>query len=395
MWHWEQGRLAYFQHDALRAIARLAVSGDLRQTNREVFRSETGLEFPPHDASYAPWRNYSRIFKLCLVVSEVDGQAMPTDIAKILAQPGMVTCDEYIHFLVLTTTHPSPAFKNWNTTGAIKYPLAFSLKYILAKTAIYGPGDVNIDEIIGAFCVTGFDGTEDDTDFIRVVKNNQNYVDAARQLAHNVHRQARESIKFLCQISYLHSRRSNVVCALAAQDAMVIFEEIEPVLGDRVPDGNQEIQRLAAYFRDGTSLDIFDYPATTQPIEIEGGFLEGGKVKKSHIVRERNSQLRNLYFRERKTSLCDACQIDTRIKYPWTQGVLDVHHILPLSSGTRVESKTGTILDDLIAICPTCHRAIHRYYDAHLRNANQLDFADKNEAQRLYQEAKAQIIKRR
>ena len=395
MWHWEQGRMAYFQYDALRAISRLAVSDDLRQTGRDVFRGETGLEFPPHDASYAPWRNYARIFKLCLVVSDVDGEAMPTDVAKILAQPGKVTCDEYIHFLALTTTHPSPALKNWNTTGAIKYPLAFSLKYILAKTIVCGTSEVNIDEIIGAFCVTGFDGTEDDTCFINIVQNNQNYVNAAQQLSPYVRRQSRESIKFLCQISYLHSRRSNVICALDAQDANDVFGEIEPIPGDHLPDGDQEIQRLAAYFQDGSSLDIFDYPATTQSIELEGGFVEGGKVKKSHMVIERNSRLRDLYFRERRTTLCDACQIDTHSKYPWTPRVLDVHHILPLSSGTRVESRSGTVLDDLIAICPTCHRAIHRYYDTHLKNANQLDFADKNEAQRLYQEAKSQIIVRR
>lgn len=391
MWHWEQGRMAYFQYDALRAIAGLAVSNDLRKTESELFRNETGLEFLPNDDSYAPWRNYARIFKLGLIVSEIDGQAMPTDVARVLAQPGATTCDEYVHFLASITTHPSPALSNWDSTGPVTYPLAFSLKYILAKTAIEDVCEINIDEIIGAFYINQSDGTEDDAEFISIVNNNQAYVNAVKQLSHYVHRQARESIKFLCQISYLHSRGSKIVCALSAQDAEDVFSAIEPIQGERLPDGNLEIQRLAKYFRDGSSLDIFDYPSTTQSIELEGGFVEGSKVKRSHIVIERNSRLRDLYFRERKTAMCDACRVDTHSKYPWTPRVLDVHHILPLSSGTRVESRSGTILDDLIAICPTCHRAVHRYYDAHLKRTRQLDFTDKGEASRLYQEAKSKI----
>ena len=72
-------------------------------------------------------------------------------------------------------------------------------------------------------------------------------------------------------------------------------------------------------------------------------------------------------------------------------GVLDLHHALPLSSGTRVASQNGTLLDDLIAICPTCHRAVHRYYDKHLRKANRQDFTDRAEATKVYEDAKARI----
>ena len=47
MWHWEQGRMAYFQFDVVRLIARYSIDHDLRNTPKEQIRSETGLEFRP------------------------------------------------------------------------------------------------------------------------------------------------------------------------------------------------------------------------------------------------------------------------------------------------------------------------------------------------------------
>ena len=82
---------------------------------------------------------------------------------------------------------------------------------------------------------------------------------------------------------------------------------------------------------------------------------------------------------------------NTSKKYPWVNRVLDLHHILPLSSGTRVDSRTGTMLEDLSPICPTCHRAIHRYYDDYLKSNNKKDFDNKDEAQEIYFQAKDNI----
>lgn len=46
------------------------------------------------------------------------------------------------------------------------------------------------------------------------------------------------------------------------------------------------------------------------------------------------------------------------------------------------------MLDDLVAVCPTCHRGIHRYYDRWLKDNGKKDFLDAEEARSVYEEAK-------
>ena len=84
--------------------------------------------------------------------------------------------------------------------------------------------------------------------------------------------------------------------------------------------------------------------------------------------------------------------METGKQYPWTPKILDMHHLLPLCSGAKT-SKKGTLLTDLVANCPTCHRAVHRYYDKWLRDNKQNDFADADEARAVYAEAKAKFGK--
>ena len=84
MWHWEQGRTEYFQFFALQRIARFLVSDENFKTSSIAhIRERVGLPFPPE--AYHPWRNYSRIFKLCLLVSEdKDKNPVSTEIARLL-----------------------------------------------------------------------------------------------------------------------------------------------------------------------------------------------------------------------------------------------------------------------------------------------------------------------
>ena len=95
MWHWDQGRLDYFQFDNLKKISRFAVNGDLKNASREDLASETGLPFLPADDAYRPWRNYSRVFKLSLICADTHDSSISTDIASLLALDGDITTDEY------------------------------------------------------------------------------------------------------------------------------------------------------------------------------------------------------------------------------------------------------------------------------------------------------------
>ncbi len=395
MWNWEQGRMRYFQFDELRTVSRFAVNHDLKNTPAKTIRHDTGLDFPPDYPDYTPWRNYARVFKLCFLASDIDNVAEPTDVARILAIDGAVTCDEYLHFLVEATTSPSPALSNWNSHGKIRHPLVFSLKYILSKIATLGISESTINEIIGAYITSSFTGDENEGEFVALLDDWEDYDGAAQAYkSRDKFRQGRESIKFLCQLSYLHTHRNVIVATLSQEDAAEVFKAIEPLDGPRLPDGNGEIQRVASNFRDGSVHDFFDYPTTTTSDELTSGFVEGSKVKRSHTVIERNSRLRTLFFRTRPTSVCDACGTDTHTKYPWTDRILDMHHVLPLSSGTRVDSRTGTLLNDLIAICPTCHRSVHRYYDRYLECGHKDDFSDKGEARRIYDKARMLIVRK-
>lgn len=82
------------------------------------------------------------------------------------------------------------------------------------------------------------------------------------------------------------------------------------------------------------------------------------------------------------------CALDTAKTYPWTVRIIDLHHLLPLCSGTRVEA-TGTVFDDLMPVCPNCHRAVHRFYDRWLTENNRQDFTDKAESRSVYFHAKS------
>lgn len=394
MWSWDQGRIRYFQYDAIRAMASYVMESDFRASEASALKKHTGLDFSAPE-THSPWRNYSRIYKLCLLLYSDDGVAKPTAVARILSKPGVVTCDEYIHFLVEATTDPSPALSGWSgadLSTKLRSPLCFSLKYILANAVAFNCFNTPINEVLSAYDFSGFIGDESDVDFIDLIVSVRSKGGLSVGSSNKV-RQARESIKFISQISYLHSIDNDIFVSLSRDDASEVFSSINPIAGPYEESGDKEIQRISRLFRDGTEHDFFDYASTSLSDVIESGFVEGSKVKKTHVVIERNAKLRSIYFKRHPISVCDSCSMDTKLKYPWVDRVLDLHHVLPLSSGTRVDARKGTMLDDMLPVCPTCHRAIHRYYDNYLRGNNKKDFEHKDEAMDIYIQAKQGISK--
>jgi hypothetical protein len=387
MWHWDQGHLAYFQFDALRKIAAFVVDHEFKNASRNELLTATDLDFQA-PMTHSPWRQYSRALKLSLLVSEIDGEAKATEVAKVLAEPGAVTCDEYLYFLVRAFTEPAPALEDWTPKAHFRYPLLFSLKYLLAKTSMGELPVASLSEIIGAYIATGFSGEESDSDFIKAVGKSSSY--SAKATGVDA-RQARESLKVMAQISFLSIRKGNVIVSLDKEDAKAIFGDLSPIAGSRAASPGAEIRRLAMFFKAGSTSDVFDYPNTIVSDAVESGFREGSKVKKTHIVIERNASLRKEYFALKPTDVCDVCTMHTGKSYPWTaSGVIDLHHLLPLASGTRVE-KNSTTIDDLVPVCPTCHRAIHRYYDGWLKQKKQKDFTDGREARGVYKLLKSEF----
>jgi hypothetical protein len=314
--------------------------------------------------------------------------AQPTPVAGLLSQPGAVTSDEYFHFLAQASTEPNPALEAWSATAEFRYPLLFTLKYLLAKAAVGPTPSATLDEIIGAYRVSGFVGHEDDTAFIGILGNDQAYHQSGQSSPDVLRRQARESIKVLCQVSYLHLKNNRVFINLDKKDALKAFGELNPIGGPRANDRDAEIIRLAGLFAGGSTLDFFDYPNTVVTEVVESGFQEGTKVQKTHVTIERNSGLRKAFFQANPTTICDVCDLDTRQTYPWTERVMDLHHLLPLSSGTRVVGN-ATTFEDLVPLCPSCHRGVHRYYDNWFRAQQRKDFQNRDEAVAIYNQIKA------
>lgn len=378
MWRFDQGRIEYFQFDEIRKIAKFAVGSDLQSVKHKPLIEATGLPFRPVTSSYLPWRNYGRVFKTAMLVASIDGVARPTKVAHLLATDGSVTSDDYFHFLAQTFTDPHPSFQEWSPTDNPRFPLLFSIKFLLARAAL-GEPVVTYPEIVGAYSKSGFTGDEDQTAFLTL---------AGKTWSHSAdHRQARESIQIISQISYLSATSTDVTVSLDAEDARDVFEGLSPVRGEQENDSEREIMRLADLY-EGAVADLdLGFSKTVLDEIVEAGFAEGTRVERTHIVLERNTAVRSAFFSKHPTTSCDFCERDTAAEYPWADRVLDIHHVLPLCSGTRSSGK-GTSLGDLVAVCPTCHRAVHRYYAKWLKAAGRKDFEDANEARAVYDAAK-------
>jgi len=389
MWHWDQGHLAYFQFDALRSISQFLLVHDLRHTDRSTISAATGLSFAA-PVTHTPWRQYSRVFKSCLLLSEHNNAAHPTAIAQILAQPGFITCDEYLHFLVEASTEPSTALDSWSPDANFRYPLLFSLKYLLVKAAVEANPSASLDEIIGAYRHSGFRGDESETAFLGLIGSSVLFAPLGKSAPEALRRQARESLRVLCQISYLHLERANVFINLDKLDAIEVFADLNPIGGPRANDRDAEIRRLANLFAAGSTHDFFSFTNTVVNEVVESGFQEGTKVEKTHVTIERNAGLRRAFFAANPSTVCDVCTIDTHRSYPWADRVMDLHHLLPLCSGTRVEGG-GTTFSDLVPLCPSCHRAVHRYYGVWFRQQGARDFSSREEAVGVYGQLKKQF----
>lgn len=384
MWDWEQGRLDYFQFDELRKIAKFGTETDLRQANRDELASAVGLPFLPNNPAYRPWRNYARLFQIALIAAPKGRRfAEMTRLGQILASDGKVTSDEYLHFLARATTQPSPALSGWDHTAGLRYPLLFVLRFLLAR-ATQGKNTTTIAQIMNAYAASEFRGDEGQIEFLSIIDHGVGTKPAR-------YRQASESIKVLAQLSYLTAVKDTITVSLAAEDAHDLFCDLKPVEGTPLADGAQEVMRRAQLFPSANAELEVDYSASMVSNVGEAGFSdelpEGRRVRRTHLTIERNQMIRNRFFEENPSPYCDLCGMNTRIMYPWIPRLLEVHHLLPLCSGART-SRDGTLLEDLVANCPNCHRAVHRYYDKWLNDRNRLDFADAREAKDAYAEAK-------
>jgi 5-methylcytosine-specific restriction endonuclease McrA len=76
-----------------------------------------------------------------------------------------------------------------------------------------------------------------------------------------------------------------------------------------------------------------------------------------HLRRERKSHAATL-CKQRDNYVCQVCRFDFSKFYgPLGDDFAEAHHIIPLKSNKALRS---TKIDDLITVCPNCHRMLHR-----------------------------------
>lgn len=110
--------------------------------------------------------------------------------------------------------------------------------------------------------------------------------------------------------------------------------------------------------------------------------LEGESKLALHLKRERSSSLRKAkvdnFFKLKGSIHCELCEVSLDNLYParLASGFIEVHHIRPISS---LAESSPTTLEELMLLCPNCHRMVHRTKEAE-KNLVELKewFADRN-----------------
>lgn len=389
-WRWEQGRLDYFDFNNIKLIAQSLLNLEgigINASSASTFRSEiekrTGLPYLP--TSYSVWRNYARVFRCELLAAEVDGRLVVTDVCRALASntDDAWDVDNYFSFMIPRLYFSSPAFNDFDHRTPQIFPICAVLKYLISNQRQTGDGSINVEEvfsiIIGNEC-TGFESLEF---YFRLAKTN--YRSTGDQK-----RQVREMLIFFSQCSFLKWREGVLYLDVDNRDQDML-DQIErlsiPVQARKHHDRDAEIISMAS-IKDILLVTV----SSERTIPTDLTFTEGKRVRATHLRIERSPRLRKMFFDTlTRPILCDACTKDMNKVYPWTVDMLEVHHLLPLSSSIAL-LEGDTSLRDLVPLCPNCHKGVHVYYRNWLRQNDLDDFPSRDHANQAYSEAKELII---
>lgn len=389
-WRFDQGRLDYFRIDEIRniAVALASVDGMEKPTAYEgdilrgALAHHSALPFPPHQKDYPVWRNFGRVFQCMMLATDIGGRIVATDLCKIIAtDPGGVDPDDYLAHFARRFYYPAPFFEHYDPAARQVFPVAAILKLLISESLTRGKRHISIDDIADLLIANDVTGVEDLNFYSGLAKRALPPTFQARQL--------RELVRVISQFSFL--KWINPHLHLEAVDntgLLAIAQAVQPSPKRRHADPDAEILALG----DGFSANALG-PAGAYGMEgYEDAFTEGKKVRRTHLTVERSSKLREMYFNAvPSANLCNMCSMDTVRRYPWTNRLIELHHLLPLSSPIRVET-AKTSLRDMVGLCPSCHRATHRFYSFWLKKTGLTDFRSHSEARGVYFEAKEKIV---
>ncbi len=385
VWRFDQGRLDYFQFDEIRRIASALTAIDCidkptieNDILREVLATHSVRPFAP--ANYTVWRNYKRVFGCLLLATDIAGKIICTDLCKILAaDAGDIDIDDYLRHFSINFYYPSPIFEGYNFNDKQIFPVLAIVKFLISQFLLRNKPVITTDDIANYLIVNDVTGIEP----------SEFYANLQPKQFQGDFRQIRELIRFISQFSFLKWSNPNLYLEVTDKDeALQILSLLEPQITARQADAGAELLRLGSNFQ-GTALGNL---TISQVNVVDTEFTEGSKIRVTHLRTERSAKLKAFYFANTDNPhICDMCAMDTLQRYPWVDRIIELHHLLPLSSPVRVE--TGkTSLKDIVGVCPSCHRATHKFYSRWLKGNGLKDFQNYEEARHIYQEAKKEIF---
>ncbi|NLB81026.1 MAG: HNH endonuclease, partial [Clostridiaceae bacterium] len=376
MWRWDQGRLLYFQFDVLRDIASVLIKFDGVQIEEceAVFRSElmskTGMPFAPNH--YTVLRNYKRVFECAFLATVSNGKLLISDFCRELAKEDgeFNNVDDFLLSYINRFRFPFPAFNAYNASDERIYPFCAIIKFLISLFQRGIQAKISLDDIFALIIANNCTGYEDLTFYNQLKPKAYAATDTEK-------RQLREMVIFLSQLSALKVYDACLWLDITSQNAInELYEKFLTPL-DRDPKENrtEEFMSLTKISNEIVlpTIEIF----TSESADIE--FIEGKRKRLEHFRVDRSPLLRKYYREVNRQPICSMCQMDVSEKYPWTDYMLDIHHLLPLASSLAITTR-GTSLQDIVGLCPTCHRSIHIYYTKWLRANGQDAFRSRTEA---------------
>jgi hypothetical protein len=341
---------------------------------RGALAAASDQPYLPHD--YTVWRNYGRVFGVQLLAGEVAGKIRCTKLCHELAnKPEDYSADDYLSHFAKRFSYPSPSFNGYRTDRPQVFAVVAILKLLIARQITTGNGRVSVDDIASYLVANQVTGLENLAHYNRLVAR-----------AHHADtRQIRELMRFISQFSFLSWRNPVLsIEPLSPEELHAIEASIQPIPGGQLADSGAEILRLGAGFIASPSTKEQWNGLSGEDVE----FTEGRKIRVVHLRTERSTKLKDFFFKNAANpKICDICALDTPARYPWAQHVIELHHLLPLASPLKVETG-ATSIKDLVGLCPTCHRAVHKFYSVWLREERLKDFRTYGEARHVYSEAK-------
>ncbi len=382
-WRWDQGRLEYFMFDNMKSIARSLASLDgidISQAGldplRPVLSADTGMPFSPNH--YSVWRNYARVFGCSLLATKAGNNLMVSELCQNIANNAIREPDEYLSVLIQKFRYPSPVFESYSSKEAVVLPFFAILKYLAAKSQNDLYTNISVEDVFSLIIGNNCTGLED----IAWYSTLQN---TGHQPEGDQKRQVREMLVVLSQFSFLKWIDKRLYFDRSF-DLPEYLQSLNPYIQTPQADRLQEFLQLGAM----SGITSSNYLAQGFEALIDIVFTEGKRSRVTHLKIERSPLLRKIYFERNPVVQCNMCELFPQVMYPWTDNILEIHHLLPLSSGVAV-TLVGTSLEDIVSLCPNCHRSVHVFYKSWLEQMQVNDFRSKHEAKEIYLEAKKAI----